>query len=40
MSCLVTYGKTMSYADLATIKVDNLLELSAAIQHLFIVEDT
>ena len=39
MSCLVTYGKTISYADLATITVDNLLELSAAIKQLFVVED-
>lgn len=40
MSCLVTYGKTMSYADLATIEVNNLSELSGAIKQLFIVEDT
>jgi HAD superfamily hydrolase (TIGR01549 family) len=39
MSCLVTYGKTMSYADLATIEVNNLSELSAAIKQLFITED-
>lgn len=39
MSCLVTYGKTMSYADLATIEVNDLTVLSEAIKQLFIVED-
>lgn len=39
MSCLVTYGKSMSYADLATIEVNNLTELSRAIKQVFIVED-
>jgi HAD superfamily hydrolase (TIGR01549 family) len=39
MSCLVTYGETMSYADLATIEVNDLTELSKAIKQLFVVED-
>ena len=39
MSCLITYGKKMSYADLATIEVHNLTELSRTIEQLCIVED-
>ncbi len=40
MSCLITYGKKMSYADLATIEVHNLTELSRTIEQLCIVEDS
>jgi HAD superfamily hydrolase (TIGR01509 family) len=36
MSCLVTYGKAMSYANLATIEVNDLIALSEKINHLFI----
>lgn len=40
MSCLVTYGKKMSYANLATIEVNDLIALSEAIKQLFIVENS
>lgn len=39
MSCLVTYGEIISYANLATIKVNNLTELSETIKQLFIIEN-
>jgi HAD superfamily hydrolase (TIGR01549 family) len=39
MSCLVTYGKSISYANLATIKVNNLIALSEVIKQLFIIKD-
>lgn len=39
MSCLVTYGKTISYANLATIEVNNLTELNESIKQLFIIEN-
>lgn len=39
MSCLVTYGETLSYAHLATIEVNDLTQLSEQIKHIFIVED-
>lgn len=34
MSCLVTYGKVLSYADLATIEVNDLMALSEIIKKL------
>lgn len=39
MSCLITYGKSISYANLATIKVNNLTALSELIKQLFIIKD-
>jgi HAD superfamily hydrolase (TIGR01549 family) len=39
MSCLITYGKSISYANLATIKVNNLTALSEVIKQLFIIKD-
>lgn len=39
MSCLVTYGKVMSYADLATIEVNDLMALSEVIKQLFTVNN-
>ena len=39
MSCLVTYGKTISYAHLATIEVNDLTELCDVIKQIFIVEN-
>jgi len=40
MSCLVTYGKKLSYADLATIEVNDLMELSRIIRKVFTVKDS
>lgn len=40
MSCLVTYGKTLSYADLATIEVNDLMELSRIIRKVFTLKDS
>jgi len=39
MSCLVTYAKAVSYASLADIVVDDLTELSDAIERVFLVKE-
>ena len=39
MSCLITYAKEMSYADLADIVVDDLTELSDAIAQIFPLQE-
>ena len=39
MSCLITYAKALSYADLADIVVDDLTELSDAIAQIFPLQE-
>jgi HAD superfamily hydrolase (TIGR01549 family) len=39
MSCLVTYAKAASYASLADIVVDDLTELSDAIERVFLINE-
>ena len=40
MSCLVTYGKIMSYADLATIEVIDLMVLNDVIKQIFTINNS
>lgn len=39
MSCLITYGRKMSYANLADIRVNNLIELRKMVEQMFSVKD-
>jgi len=39
MSCLVTYAKAVSYSSLANIVVNDLIELSDAIEQIFLVKE-
>lgn len=39
MSCLITYGRKMSYANLADIRVNDLIELIKVVEQVFSVKD-